>query len=369
VLRDIDDLSRSLTLHIRAETPSYDVYPLAEHRKAITESMSMLLRAVPAHAEPTAEELHWTRMAARRRAQCGVPVQDVLKGLHIGTRVLWDALREMTADPRDAEALLEAMGLLGLWIQAWSTAVTDAYTEETGVRHGRIVSLRHRLLEALRGGVTTVEQAAEFARELGFDPDGRFQACCSPAEVWPQEQIDLLQHALEPIAGIVHCGVRGDVMVVLVQSMDIAEVSAAIAELAGEHVRLGIGLQRERLAGADTSITDAERALSVARARGGGAVGFDDAWHAATLAISREQLEPLLAPGHEMARRHPELADTVMAFFESGFSLAGTAETLIVHPNTVVYRLNRWRELTGWDPRRLQGLLLSVASITVPGTE
>ncbi|WP_010595674.1 helix-turn-helix domain-containing protein, partial [Rhodococcus sp. P14] len=54
------------------------------------------------------------------------------------------------------------------------------------------------------------------------------------------------------------------------------------------------------------------------------------------------------------------LAETLRAFATSGFSLSACARELRVHPNTVKYRLDRWRELTGWDVHDVEGLVASL---------
>ncbi|MGW5340875.1 helix-turn-helix domain-containing protein [Rhodococcus pyridinivorans] len=52
----------------------------------------------------------------------------------------------------------------------------------------------------------------------------------------------------------------------------------------------------------------------------------------------------------EIANANQPLRDTVIAFSESDMSITRCARTSHLHANTVVYRLGRWRELTGWDP-------------------
>lgn len=51
-----------------------------------------------------------------------------------------------------------------------------------------------------------------------------------------------------------------------------------------------------------------------------------------------------------------------MAFAEADTSITHCARTSHLHANTVVYRLGRWRELTGWDPRTFSGLTRSIAA-------
>ena len=76
-----------------------------------------------------------------------------------------------------------------------------------------------------------------------------------------------------------------------------------------------------------------------------GGVLDDDVYHAA-----------------EIAGAHPSLRETVIAFAEADMSITRCARSSHLHANTVVYRLGRWRELTGWDPRTFFGLTRSFAA-------
>jgi DNA-binding PucR family transcriptional regulator len=49
---------------------------------------------------------------------------------------------------------------------------------------------------------------------------------------------------------------------------------------------------------------------------------------------------------------------TLRAYVKCGFSPTRSAQQLIVHPNTVLYRLRRIRELTGRDPQEPDDLVL-----------
>ncbi|MGI5254659.1 helix-turn-helix domain-containing protein [Actinacidiphila glaucinigra] len=97
----------------------------------------------------------------------------------------------------------------------------------------------------------------------------------------------------------------------------------------------------------------------VPEAEGGGDDGppvpFDDAWPAATLF-------PQAAVGP--AASHPELILAVRRFADNGFSLTATGRALHLHPDTVKHRLNRRRELSGWDVHTWHGLS---ASLLGPG--
>jgi sugar diacid utilization regulator len=152
-------------------------------------------------------------------------------------------------------------------------------------------------------------------------------------------------------------------MVVITQRVDPADLATRVINLGGDNARVGVGLDRSGLAGAEMSIADAERALAVAE-QGGRATSFEDVWLQASLVDSRERLHPLFAEVRRVAGEQPLLAETVIAFADAGSSLAHAAAALSIHPNTVAYRLGQWRKLTGADPRTFAGLLRSVVGIT-----
>ncbi|MET0979617.1 MAG: helix-turn-helix domain-containing protein [Paeniglutamicibacter terrestris] len=48
------------------------------------------------------------------------------------------------------------------------------------------------------------------------------------------------------------------------------------------------------------------------------------------------------------------------SFASSGFSVKMSAAALHVHPNMMTYRLERWKEFSGWDHRTFEGLLITL---------
>ncbi|WP_166784801.1 sugar diacid recognition domain-containing protein [Cryobacterium sp. TMT2-14] len=63
---------------------------------------------------------------------------------------------------------------------------------------------------------------------------------------------------------------------------------------------------------------------------------------------------------------HPELVDTLRDFIAANMSMSATAAGLHIHRNTLLYRLNRIRKLTGFDPRQLLELITLVGYILHP---
>lgn len=67
-------------------------------------------------------------------------------------------------------------------------------------------------------------------------------------------------------------------------------------------------------------------------------------------------------PEKVAANLTPELRETIFAFFEHGQQVADTARSLYIHRNTLLYRLDRIAELTGYDIRKpMQGWTLWLA--------
>ena len=364
LLARLDELSEVVTDDIRREIPSYAALPLAEQRTTVHNRLRGLLRGLALGLEPTAGQLLEIQAESRRRAYYGLAVQDALATFHVGARRLWDELRAAARGTPAEDAAVELVAPLWSWVQSASGVVADAFADEAGSRYGREAGLRQRFLELLRTGGAPREHTAEIARELDFDPDGDFRALCTPAAPWAaQGHLGLLHRAARQLPGRVSCGLSGELMVAITQGVDPAEPITLVINLGGDDARVGVGLDRSGLAGAEMSIADAERALAVAQP-GGRATSFEDVWLQASLIDSRERLHPLFAGVRHVTVEQPLLAETVIAFADAGSSLARAATALGIHPNTVAYRLGQWHKLTGADPRTFAGLLRSVVGIT-----
>jgi sugar diacid utilization regulator len=130
------------------------------------------------------------------------------------------------------------------------------------------------------------------------------------------------------------------------------------------HIAVGLGGHHRGLTGVATSFAEAREAATAAAARpdGAHAVAFDDMMVTHLLRSSPdadrllgELLRPVLAYD---AERGTDLVQTLRTYVQAGFSPTRSAAQLIVHPNTVLYRLRRIRELTGRDPHEPDDLVL-----------
>lgn len=329
---------------------------------SIERNFEMTLIGMAERRGPTDTELQIRRELGRRRALQGRPIDMLLRAYHIGFRELWRALVESAedVDPETATRLLRASGTAWQWVHEVTSAVSDAHVAVERRRTRLVAGLHQRFLEMLLAADADARELVDVALTLGFQPDGVFQAAAALPSDLHEDVVARAEDALEREGVVGLCAARASAWVLLVQAS--AEVLERLVLELFDGDPSGIGMAREGLAGARVTVGDADRALELARRRGG-TVRFATDWPAITVAQMQDRLAPVLGAGVEVARGNRTLADTVVAFAEAGFSVAGAARRLEVHPNTVTYRLGRWSELTGWDPQSWPGLASSLAAV------
>jgi len=361
----------SIVTRILHEIPSYrgsSAVSEADLRASVASNLDMMLRGTAEHRGPRLDELNVRRDLGARRAAQGLPVNDLLQAFVVGYSELWNELVQ-EARSEDAEAreqLLIAAATVWEWVHEVTDAVGIEYHERLR-RHAALTSaIRERLFEALLGGVQDGDEARSLAQDAGFDPDGSFRsiAAVAPADASIPETVAT---RLTGNPGQQQAVKRGSRILILDQGGDVEDVLAVVRTVVGDDA-VGVGARREGLHGAALSIGDAERALGLAQ-RKRAVSHFDADWLAAIVIASEQRLAELLKPGVDAAQQSAELARTVQTFSESGFSMSGTARSLHVHTNTVAYRLARWADLTGWDPRTYDGLSRSLAALSLLGID
>ncbi|MEO7001178.1 MAG: helix-turn-helix domain-containing protein [Ktedonobacterales bacterium] len=118
---------------------------------------------------------------------------------------------------------------------------------------------------------------------------------------------------------------------------------------------MGIGRYHPGVRGLARSYQDARAAVLLGRHfQGANRLHcLDGLGAAAFIGISEEQTKIALAR-HLLSPldQDPELLDTVSVFFAEDCCPSTTAQRLIIHRNTLTYRLDKVASLTGLDPRR-----------------
>jgi DNA-binding PucR family transcriptional regulator len=150
----------------------------------------------------------------------------------------------------------------------------------------------------------------------------------------------------------------------------VRSLAEPLAELG---VSVGIGSWHPSSSGVPTAYAEAREAAEIALRPGmpDRVVVFDDVLidhvlranpHAARI------IEDALGPLRDYdGRRNTALVETLRTYLDTGLSITRSAVALSVHTNTVVYRLDRIRELTGRDPRKAGDLVFLALSLKLDG--
>lgn len=350
--------------------PDPSVAPEEQQREWVRQLVRDLLSGIAERRPPDAGQVRAVRELGAAQARVGTPLALLFDVCHIAHRETWEALlREVDEyDPEVAGPLAHEAGLLWVWVRIIGGAIADAHSEENSRERAARIALRHRFLDALASQEPDTEATAALARALGFHPDGDFQAHCMSADHWPDELVENLQRRLTTTAGVGHCVTRGASVLVLTQRCATERVLETIRDVE-KHTQgtVGVGLVRSGMAGAGDSIRDAAAALSMAGDRSG-TIRFAEDWLTITLAPQAQRLAPLLARAVEAARRTPHLAEAVRAYADNGLSIAAAGRALDLHPNSVAYRLDRWHETSGWNPREGKGLVSTLVTLRLLDT-
>lgn len=354
---DLEDLARASVAGIRQALQAYEVVPFEEHLDAVREQQRRRLDALAEGRLLADSDLQRAAELAARRARQGISVDVLIGAYHLGDQELWRAL---CRDPRSAAPLLpDVAALLLQLLHAISTVLASAHADVMRELQTHRVTLSQRLVELLLEG-TLGGETTRLADALGLDPEADFVA-----GIWRGAGVDVAlasgaRRELEAAAVPLVHSYQGGAVVVLAQGVG----HDWLDELAGRLPLgdgVGIGLRRPGLGGAALSLGDARLALAVTSAEQRVA-RFADVWAEACLLSQADRLQPLVGRAAATAEEHPHLAETVVAFAAADMSVARTAEALHLHANSVTYRLQRWGQLTGWDPKSFTGLIKSVAA-------
>jgi DNA-binding PucR family transcriptional regulator len=315
-------------------------------------NLEVVLIAMAEERRLADSELAIRRELGRRRAQQGMPIEDVMRAFRVGYTVLWEALSEVAGQlgPEYAQALLDrAAHVWGMFDQVTS-AVADAHREVVATQHQDRRRRGLGFLAGLQRHPEGHETTEELVRSLGLDPAGSFTVAVLPAldRSLPMQPDTIVVE--QPDRTVVVSGCAGEA----------ARTEASLAGLLRRHQLryIGVGIMRRGLAGAQQSLSDAEWAYRGALALDVPVLLFREAWVECLALRHQEQLGVLVAPAVQTLQHDEELCQTLQAYLEADGNLTAAGKALYVHPNTVGYRLKQFAARTGVDPRTATGTAL-----------
>ena len=328
------------------------------------------------------------RQGAARRVHQEMSLESFLHAARLWGRVLWETVLAFTQEhtPAECEAALRIAGQLLEHMDLLSTAAAQGYLEELQSTWSDREVVRRDLLDALIAGEGGSERVRRLARSLHLRLSERYVVVIvrgedRPAEESPEQSLakrvalrrtmEAARARMKPRAGSLLVGMRHGEVVALFpfeEAAEVATIRAACCALAHDleeqGASVGMSGAHDGLAKLAVSYTEAREAIEIAVGTGvrGRVVAFDEVLIDSIVRSSRHAdrvLEDTIGPLMRYdAEKQAELVQTLRAYVDAGFNLTKSADLLCVHPNTVVYRLRRIRELSGRDPHSPDDLLL-----------
>jgi sugar diacid utilization regulator len=327
--------------------------------------------------------LEETRLRAQQLVSRGVSLSAMHHSGRVWGAAVWEAVlaaaRVDHADER--EAALEIGSRIWRHVDVISTTTARAYLDEVTDRG----LLRRELMDTLLSGRGDTEFARRLAHSLHLRLGDYYVVVLMRGDGMPIEDaskgplvkqvvldriVEAARNRLCPSAGSLILGIRlGDVVALypVAGPDDVHSVRHDCEALAGAvsiDVSIGMSGWHHGLTGIALAYAESREAVEIAVGSGirGRAVALEDVLVEHMLRSSphaQRMLDATLQPLFEYDRQHhAQLVETVRAYIAASTNLTDAARLLTVHPNTVVYRLRRIRELTGRDPRVMEELLV-----------
>lgn len=336
-------IDRTITL-VKQELPSYVAVPVAALQASVQRNLNIALRALRLGCAPSPGDVPEAEITVRERARQAVPVEDMMRAYRICIGVIQQRFLELAAlDGVPPDAVLEGARLLWSVGDAFTTRVALAY-QELSVEHAlHDAQRRSDFLRSLLTGSLAETELASGCALYGLDAGAHY--CAVRARGQTRAGVEVLRRRLEESGSAPNrpalVGVLGG---------DCAGVVVRRPMIQAELV-VGIGAELP-LADVAASFRTASRVLEVAcRLHPAGVFGIEDmSWRLAAAAdseVGRHLAKRYLLPLRSLGEFGQQLEDTVRAYLANGLNVGRTAAELVVHVNTLRYRLQRFSEITG----------------------
>jgi hypothetical protein len=372
-LERLDEVVERCTAAIWEAVPSYarSGDPLrSDVAGAVRGNVEALARVLSQGRELRRDELANIERVGARRAEAGIPLDDVLQAYRTVSRVCWDVLSEECKAEEGAKVLDATIALAEAvlrYTDQISATVAEAYARaQRAIVREQEGARREFLADLLYGTEASPEEVLRRAHSFGYDLSLGYLALVGCA---PDGFTGNTESAVAAAASSALPGISAEPIVIQKAEQTIALLPIdpfVDAELVPEKLvvelgggwRFGLGGPEPGLEGIRRVYLEAREALEVgmALALEGPVYRFDDLilYHFLRLdqvLVERfvdQMLGPLIAYDE---RRKGELLKTLDAYFAGDGSVKLAGEALFAHPHTVTYRLKQVERLTGWSLR------------------
>jgi PucR C-terminal helix-turn-helix domain/GGDEF-like domain len=382
------EIGQTIAARIVDEIPGYrSVAPevIADVRAGATATVELLARTLADGASVRREDLGFLRGLAARRVHQGVSLEVFIHAYRVALLAYWDTCAEEATRLKIsrkagfalASSAIEAIDII-------TTQAAEAYLrEETRIRTQSGRAARDLLERLIRGEPT--DPGRRHSAAPGLDPAGQLLTVVGTVEQSTLAIGDALQLARDtleegmslgaarPLAAIRH----GELVLITAGTSPrakLATLHAARQRTIEEHdvdVHYGVSVPFQGFASAPQAYGEAALSLSYT-SPSRPIVSLDDlsSLECALIGATATTKAIIAAKGNSLrALSGEDLAvsiETIRAFADADLNVAGAAQLIRVHPNTVRYRLQQIATKTGHDPRTFTGLveLLCIIEIT-----
>lgn len=396
MVADFEDLIGEITERVWRSVPSYPqiLVDRTDLQVQIRDSILNVLVCLMEDRSPSPAELATAATNGQRRALQGVSQSAIIQSYRNGERSLVDAFQARCGRMQvPVGALRAGQQAIVAVLDELEGAMLSTFLEMQQRIATRTVLTEPDLMNRLVSGepIDPVDLAG-LVRTLGLPVDDTTRVvgvalglaarggAGSGAGADAQELAALRHHAIThlqavtgraPLSGVVR---EDDGVPVIVLAVPYEGPLEDIA------TRLAAGLDRRHLA-VDAVAAIGEPRLGLGRVGGScrqaiGAlrVGWQRAAEREVLLFADVLLEVLAMRDARMVVNiqdrylrplagHEHLVDTLRCHLETDLSVPETARRLVVHPNTVSYRLRRIQELTGLDLHRVRDIARAVLAV------
>ncbi len=337
-------------------------------------------------AKGDADPFDFVRIHAKWRAQRKVPLIASLHAYRLAHRTYSEVSQEELSRHHQVEDIVRSLTMLSaFWIQLFDhigAVLAEAHAAEEGLIVAQNTPSYGALIDGLLRGVFPGD--SEFSRlctRCGIRPGATMAVAVAkpyPAdsgkvvelEVTLRSFVRLMEQVLSPTTFGHLVDIRnGEVVVIVCRDGDAARALMKALQQSGFPKRVSKGHSTRVGLSLDTNdVADLPRAFEEARTALDFAGPARPLMHFAAIDLSdflvrrADSAAMRLLPGW-VARfqlqndaQATDFSRTIRAFADCSFNVKRTAQRLGVHTNTVYFRLNRIKKITGVDPRTYSGI-------------
>jgi putative transposase len=336
-------IERSISLIYR-ELPSYTAVPVSSLQASVQRNLNIALRALRSGVEPAPADLPEAEITVRERAKQGVPIEDMMRAYRINFGVIQSRFLDLaSAAGVPPQVVLDQARLLWEVSDAFTTRVALVYQELSVESALHDAHRRSDFVRALLAGTVDHAELVRACALFGLDPGASYFAI--RARPSSGHAVEEMRRRLEREGSLPRkpalVGVLGG---------DCAGVVVRRPAAEGPWV-LGMGAEVP-LAEIAESFRTASRVVDLARRLGGvGVFRLEDmSWRLAAAdddEVGRHLVHRYLLPLRANGEFGQLVEDTVRAYLANGLSIKRTAAALVIHVNTLRYRLQKFGDMTG----------------------